>query len=59
MEKCCLKDKMLMNILKIKLEKAPDTDEDAKGMLACYDHPADFTSREAIKPIVECIKCVQ
>nr|WP_319488847.1 flavodoxin domain-containing protein [uncultured Caproiciproducens sp.] len=56
MGKCGLKDKMLMNMLKIKLEKAPDTDEDAKGMLACYTHPADFTSRDAIKPILDCIK---
>lgn len=57
--KCGLKDKMLMNLLKIKLEKAPDTDKDAKGMLACYEHPADFTSRDAIKPILDCIKNVE
>ncbi|MDF1494935.1 flavodoxin domain-containing protein [Caproiciproducens sp. CPB-2] len=56
LNKCNLKDKMLMNLLKVKLEKAPETDEDAKGMLACYDHPADFTSRDAIRPILDCIK---
>lgn len=54
--KCNMKDKFLMNMLKIKLKKAPDTDKDAKGMLYCYDHPADFTSREALKPILECIR---
>ncbi len=59
LNKCNLKDKMLMNLLKVKLEKAPETDEDAKGMLACYDHPADFTSRDAIGPILECIKNAQ
>ena len=55
-KKCSAKDKMLMNLLKIKLKKAPDTDEDAKGMLACYDHPADFTNREALKPLLACIR---
>ncbi|XOQ47390.1 MAG: Flavodoxin [Eubacteriales bacterium] len=54
--KCNLIDKMLMNMFKVKLKKAPDTDKDAKGMLACYDHPADFTNREALKPILACIR---
>ncbi|MBW7572247.1 flavodoxin domain-containing protein [Caproiciproducens faecalis] len=59
LSKCNLKDKMLMNLLKVKLEKAPETDKDAKGMLACYDHPADFTDKKAIEPILDCMKSAQ
>lgn len=59
LSKCNLKDKMLMNLFKVKLQKAPETDEDAKGMLACYDHPADFTDKKSIQPILDYIKNAQ
>jgi menaquinone-dependent protoporphyrinogen IX oxidase len=50
-------DKLLMTLLriKIKMQKAEELDEDSKGLLACYDHPADWTNKKAIVPIVECI----
>lgn len=36
-------DKILMNVLKIKLKmkKEEELDEDSKGLLACYDNPVD------------------
>lgn len=52
-----LVDKMMMNALKIKLKKMKeeDLDEDAKGLLECYDNPVDWTDKKAIEPIVQCI----
>jgi hypothetical protein len=49
-----------MNFLKLKLQskKEEELDEDAKGLLACYDNPADWTDRTAIAPLVECIKTI-
>ncbi len=49
-------DKM-MNALKIKLKKIQeeDLDEDAKGLLECYDNPVDWTDKKFIQPIVKCI----
>lgn len=51
-------DKLMMNALKakIKMKKENELDEDAKNLLACYNHPADWTDKKAILPIVECIK---
>lgn len=50
-------DKMMMNALKIKLKKIKeeDLDEDAKGLLECYDNPVDWTDKKFIQPIVKCI----
>ncbi|WP_017414987.1 flavodoxin domain-containing protein [Clostridium tunisiense] len=50
-------DKMMMNALKIKLKKIQeeDLDEDAKGLLECYDNPVDWTDKKFIQPIVKCI----
>lgn len=54
-------DKLLMNLLriKIKMQKAEELDEDSEGLLACYDHPADWTNKKGIVPIVECISMSQ
>jgi menaquinone-dependent protoporphyrinogen IX oxidase len=52
-----LVDKMMMNALKIKLKRMKDEelDEDAKGLLECYDNPVDWTDIKAIEPIIQCI----
>ncbi len=57
-KKLNLIDKVLMYLLKKKIEhKKPDElTDDEKGMLACYKHPADWTNKKAIRPIVEWIK---
>jgi len=51
-------DKVLMYLLKKKIEKKkPDElTDDEKGMLACYKHPADWTNKKSISPIVELVK---
>lgn len=50
-------DKILMNMLKHQLEKKKpeELDEDMKGLLSCYDQPADWTDKAAIDPIINCI----
>lgn len=50
-------DKMMMNLLKLKLKrmKEEELDEDSKGLLESYNKPIDWTDKEAIIPIVECI----
>ncbi len=50
-------DKVLMNMLKYQLEKKKpeELDEDMKGLLACYNEPADWTDKAAIAPIIDCI----
>jgi menaquinone-dependent protoporphyrinogen IX oxidase len=57
-DKLSVGDKTLMTLLKLKLQskKEEDRDEDVKGLLACYDNPADWTDKDAIRPLVECIK---
>lgn len=57
-EKLSVGDKMLMNALKLKIKskKEEELDEDSKGLLECYDHPADWTDRKDIDPLVEYIK---
>ncbi|WP_094545553.1 flavodoxin domain-containing protein [Petroclostridium xylanilyticum] len=51
-------DRVLMYFLKKKIEhKKPDElTDDEKGMLACYKHPADWTNKKSINPIIESIK---
>lgn len=50
-------DKLLMNTLKvkIKLKKETEIDEDSTALLACYDHAVDWTDKNNILPIIECI----
>lgn len=51
-------DKAAMFLLRKKIEsiKEEDRTPDQKGMLHSYDHPADWTCRKAIQPIVQCIR---
>lgn len=53
-----LGDKILMNMLKIKLKsiKEEDRDEDTKGMLDAYTNPIDFTDKSNIIPLIDSIK---
>ncbi len=49
-------DKFLMFLMKKKIEmKKGELSGDEKGMLECFDHPADWTDKEAIMPIIKCI----
>jgi flavodoxin len=49
--------KVLMFLMKVKiqLKKKENRTNDEKGMLASYSHPADWTNKKSIAPIVECI----
>ncbi len=51
-----IKDRMLMALLKKKLESKDELTEDEKGMLDAYEHPADFTDRDNIGELVEYVK---
>ncbi|MDF2943002.1 MAG: flavodoxin [Herbinix sp.] len=48
-------NKILMTLMKIKLKNTKNPDADAKGMLASYDHPLDFTNVKYIEPILKFI----
>lgn len=52
-----LLDKLLMTILwvKIKMKKENELTPDETGMLETYGKPADFTKKEYIKPLVDCV----
>jgi menaquinone-dependent protoporphyrinogen IX oxidase len=54
-------DKLLMNTLKakIKLKKEEGMSKDAAELLAYYDHPADWTDKNNVNPIIGCIKTKQ
>ena len=49
-------DKLLMNMLKKRLESLENPIEDDKGMLAAYDVPFDSVKRENIMKLVECVR---
>lgn len=48
-----IKDKMLMTLLKKKLESKKELTEDEEGMLAAYGKPVDFTDKSSIEPLIE------
>lgn len=48
-------DKMLMNLLRIKLKSRKNPTADERGMLAAYSRPMDFTSEKALEPIIKAI----
>lgn len=54
-KKLNLFDKLLMNLLKIKIKskKPEELTNDEKGMLAIYDKPVDYTKKENIDPMIE------
>jgi menaquinone-dependent protoporphyrinogen IX oxidase len=47
--------KLLMKLKKQQLSSMKNQTADAKGMLASYDHPLDFTNIKNIKPIIESV----
>ena len=51
-----VKDKMLMTLLKKKLESKKELTEDEEGMLNAYDIPVDFTDKENIKELVNLVR---
>lgn len=48
--------KLLMNLKKQQVKASKDTDPDAKGFLASYERPLDFTNRKYLKPIMDCVR---
>ncbi len=44
--------RFLMTLKKLQLKHTKNPDADAKGMLASYDHPLDFTKMKHIEPII-------
>lgn len=50
-------DKLLMFLLikSIKVSKKDETNPEAKGMIENFGKTVDFTNKESIKPIVDCI----
>lgn len=48
--------KFLMKLRKLQLQMIKNPDSDAKGMIASYEHPLDFTNIKYIKPILESVE---
>jgi menaquinone-dependent protoporphyrinogen IX oxidase len=46
-------NKLLMNLLKVRLALKRNKTSDEKEMQAAYSNPVDFTKKEKIKPLVE------
>jgi len=55
-DKLGVKDKMLMTLLRKKLQSKKELTEDEEGMLAAYEEPADFTDKENIKDLIEFVR---
>ena len=49
-------DKILMNMLRKRLESIKDPTEDEKGLLAAYDTPFDSTDKANIKPLTDYVR---
>ena len=49
-------DKILMKMLKIRLQNLKTPTEDEKGMLAAYDVPVDFSDKANIKELIQFIE---
>lgn len=47
--------KLLMSLKKLQVKSQQNTNPDAKGFLASYERPMDFTNKKYIKPILESI----
>ena len=52
-DKLTATDKVLMKMLKAKLQKTKERTEDEQGLLDAYDTPVDFTDKENIRPLIE------
>ncbi|MBO7475154.1 MAG: flavodoxin [Ruminococcus sp.] len=48
-------DKILMKMLKVRLQKLKERTEDEQGLLDAYDTPVDFRDKDNIKPLIEYI----
>lgn len=48
--------KIIMTLFKIKLKSDAKSNPDAKGMLASYEKPMDFTRKSNIEPLINHIK---
>lgn len=46
-------DKVLMKMLKVRLQTKKERTEDEQGMLDAYDTPVDFRKKENIRPLIE------
>lgn len=51
-------DKILMNMLKMRLQKLENPTEDEKGLLAAYDAPVDFVKKDNINELVEYVRAM-
>ena len=49
-------DKILMNMLKARLQKLRERTEDEQDLLDAYDTPVDFRKKENIIPLIEYIR---
>jgi len=49
-------NKVLMQLLKIKMIMKKNKSADKKGMLAAYSNPVDFTNKKNISPVIEYIR---
>jgi len=47
--------KLLMKLKKLQLQKMKEPDADARGMLASYTNPLDFTAEKNLEPIIQSI----
>ena len=52
-DKLTAKDKVLMKMLKVKLQRSKERTEDEQGMLDAYDTPVDFSEKKNIKPLID------
>ena len=52
-DKLTAKDKVLMKMLKVRLQRIKERTEDEQGMLDAYDTPVDFSDKENIRPLIE------
>ena len=50
------KDKVLMKMLKIRLQSIKERTEDEQGMLDAYETPVDFSDKENIRPLIEFVR---
>jgi len=55
-DKLTAKDKVLMKMLKIRLQSIKKRTEDEQGMLDAYDTPVDFSDKANIEPLIEYVK---
>jgi len=55
-DKLGIKDRLLMKLLKKKLESKKELTEDEEGMLSAYDDPVDFTDRDNIRELVDYVR---